>query len=203
MRKVYRPLNPDFIDWSFHFPKFFGIEDNREDKVFANSKPLINPLFLIAYKYPITYLTPETDAWKSLDHSKVPTIVDIGCGYGGLMFELSKEYPDNMILGMEIRDLVANYVVEKVNSIRHNSGNKVCTNIGVVKTNTMKTIHNYFRKESVSMALMRDDLVGEDVLLLRRSALQEAEPPPAHHQHDPPFGLRARHEARGQALRDF
>jgi tRNA G46 methylase TrmB len=54
-----------------------------------------------------------------------------------------------MILGMEIRDVVANYVVDKVNSIRHNSANKLCGNIGVVKTNTMKTIHNYFAKESV------------------------------------------------------
>lgn len=39
-----------------------------------------------------------------------PTIVDIGCGYGGLMFELQKEFPDKLILGMEIRDTVANFV---------------------------------------------------------------------------------------------
>lgn len=45
------------------------------------------------------------------EQQKVPTIVDIGCGYGGLMFELTKEFPDKMILGMEIRDKVTNYVV--------------------------------------------------------------------------------------------
>jgi tRNA (guanine-N7-)-methyltransferase len=66
------------------------------------------------------------------------------------MFELSKEFPENMILGMEIRDVVANFVVQKVNSTRINSGYKECMNVGVVKTNTMKTLHNYFRKESVS-----------------------------------------------------
>jgi tRNA (guanine-N7-)-methyltransferase len=66
------------------------------------------------------------------------------------MFELSKEFPDKMILGMEIRDVVANFVVQKVNSTRINSGYKECMNVGVVKTNTMKTLHNYFRKESVS-----------------------------------------------------
>jgi len=69
------------------------------------------------------------------------------------MFELTKEFPQNLILGMEIRDVVANFVVSKINSLRINSGYKDCLNVGVVKTNTMKTIHNYFRKESVSQAL--------------------------------------------------
>ncbi len=75
--------------------------------------------------------------------------MDIGCGYGGLMFELSKEFPEKLILGMEIRDVVTNFVVEKTNSKRINSGYKHYMNVGVVKTNTMKTLHNYFRKESV------------------------------------------------------
>ena len=91
---------------------------------------------------------------KAKEESKtshlVPTIVDIGCGYGGLMFELYKEFPDKLILGMEIRDVVANFVAQKANSIRVNTGFKECTNVGVVKTNTMKTIHNYFKKGSVS-----------------------------------------------------
>jgi tRNA (guanine-N7-)-methyltransferase len=129
------PLNPAYIDWSFHYPSFFGIQDNRKDQMFANT-----------YKYPVKYLESPSD-----NQDKYPTIVDIGCGYGGLMFELSKEYPEKMILGMEIRDLVANFVVDKANSLRVNSGYKECMNIGVVKTNTMKTIHNYFRKGSVSI----------------------------------------------------
>lgn len=50
---------------------------------------------------------------------------------------------------MEIRDKVVNYVGEKINSMRINSGYKEYQNIGVVRTNSMKTLHNYFRKESV------------------------------------------------------
>ena len=42
--------------------------------------------------------------------NKVPTILDIGCGYGGLMFALTKHFPDELILGQEIRDKVANFV---------------------------------------------------------------------------------------------
>ena len=50
---------------------------------------------------------------------------------------------------MEIRDKVTNFVVEKINAKRINSQYKDYLNIAVVRTNTMKTIHNYFRKESV------------------------------------------------------
>lgn len=100
----------------------------------------------IAYKYPISY-DKQPEEVKS---AKVPTIVDIGCGYGGLLFKLSKEFRDQLILGMEIRDVVANFVAERINAKRHNSGYKNYTNISVVKTNTMKTLHNYFKKESVS-----------------------------------------------------
>jgi len=55
-------------------------------------------------------------------------------------------------LGMEIRDVVANFVAQKINSVRANSQFKECMNVGVVKTNTMKTLHNYFRKESVRIS---------------------------------------------------
>jgi hypothetical protein len=48
---------------------------------------------------------------------------------------------------MEIRDTVANFVAQKIHSVRNND--KQCFNVGVVKTNTMKTLHNYFKKESV------------------------------------------------------
>lgn len=78
-----------------------------------------------------------------------PTILDIGCGYGGLMFALTKHFPNNLILGQEIRDKIANFVAKMANTIRINSEYKECLNVGVVRTNTMKTLHNYFEKESV------------------------------------------------------
>jgi tRNA (guanine-N7-)-methyltransferase len=65
------------------------------------------------------------------------------------MFALTKHFPDNLILGQEIRDKVANFVAEKANTIRINSGYKECLNVACVRTNTMKTVHNYFEKESV------------------------------------------------------
>lgn len=79
----------------------------------------------------------------------MPTILDIGCGYGGLMFALTRHFPNNLIIGQEIRDKVANFVAMKANTLRINSGYEKCTNIGAVRTNTMKTLHNYFFKSSV------------------------------------------------------
>ena len=52
-------------------------------------------------------------------------------------------------MGMEIRDKVVNFVGEKVNTLRINSGYKECLNGAAVRTNCMKSFHNYFDKESV------------------------------------------------------
>ena len=129
------PRNADFVDWSIHYPSHFEIPNNNGNKIYVNTK-----------QYPCTY-DEEVDISK---RNKVPTILDIGCGYGGLLFELKKGFPDQLILGLEIRDKVANFVGEKINTLRINSGLKDCTNLGVIRTNAMKTMHNYFAKESVS-----------------------------------------------------
>jgi len=41
-------------------------------------------------------------------------------------------------------------VGKKINSLRINSGYKECVNLAVVRTNTMKTLQNYFLKASVN-----------------------------------------------------
>jgi hypothetical protein len=66
---------------------------------------------------------------------------------------------------MEIRDVVANFVAQKINSVRANSQFKECMNVGVVKTNTMKTLHNYFRKESVRIYKKKDLLCFIDLIM--------------------------------------
>ena len=66
------------------------------------------------------------------------------------MFELIKIYKQELILGLEIRDKVANFAGEKINSLRNNSGQTECLNIGVLRTNAMKSLQNYFKKDSVS-----------------------------------------------------
>ena len=125
------PANPKFADWSAHYPSFYGIEDNNKNRIVVNTKV-----------YPITY---ENQSVSS--DGPAPKILDIGCGYGGLMFELQKTIRDDLILGLEIRDKVANFVGEKINSLRNNSGMKDCLNVGILRTNAMKSLHNYFKKD--------------------------------------------------------
>ena len=128
------PKNPEFAQWHLHFPSFFGMVENNKDHMVVNTR-----------KFQIDYENKFENPKKML-----PTILDIGCGYGGLMFALTKHFPDNLILGQEIRDKLANFVAKKANTIRINSGYKECMNVGVVRTNTMKTLHNYFERDSVS-----------------------------------------------------
>lgn len=75
-----------------------------------------------------------------------PTILDIGCGYGGLMFELSKIYPKELILGLEIRDKVTEYVERKIEELQNNG---LHMNVSVQMCNTMRTLMHYIRKNTI------------------------------------------------------
>ena len=41
-----------------------------------------------------------------------------GCGFGGLIFALAENFPDQFVMGMEIRGKVVNFVGEKIRAIR-------------------------------------------------------------------------------------
>ncbi|WFD29212.1 tRNA (guanine(46)-N(7))-methyltransferase [Malassezia sp. CBS 17886] len=43
---------------------------------------------------------------------------DVGCGFGGLLMRLAPLYPDKLMLGMEIRTQVTQYVHDKVHALR-------------------------------------------------------------------------------------
>ena len=42
--------------------------------------------------------------------------MDIGCGFGGLLMSLATAFPEKMMLGMEIRTKVCEYVHQKVSA---------------------------------------------------------------------------------------
>lgn len=79
--------------------------------------------------------------------SRKVTMVDIGCGYGGLLFKLSEMYPEESILGMEIREKLVEYVDLKIKFEQETSNTS--KNISIVRTNSMKFLPNYLEKDSI------------------------------------------------------
>ena len=64
------------MDWSVHFPAYFGPDGPKSDKRVE--------------------------------------FADIGCGFGGLLMRLAPLYPDTLMLGMEIRTQVTQYVLSLI-----------------------------------------------------------------------------------------
>lgn len=62
------PLNTTYVDWSLHYPALYKV-DNQV--VVVNTK-----------KYPVKGDYKQQSGVKG----PAPQILDIGCGYGGLMF---------------------------------------------------------------------------------------------------------------------
>jgi len=81
------------------------------------------------------------------DAGDVPKVrfADIGCGFGGLLIRLSPLYPDTLMVGMELRLKVSEYVRERIASLRLEHPGQY-GNVSCVRTNAMKYLPNYFEK---------------------------------------------------------
>ena len=73
-------------------------------------------------------------------------LVDVGCGFGGLLEHLSPAWPDKFVLGLEIREPVVNTVRERIASLREKKTKGSYDNIGVINMNAMKHLPNFFLK---------------------------------------------------------
>ncbi|ODV64735.1 hypothetical protein HYPBUDRAFT_237823 [Hyphopichia burtonii NRRL Y-1933] len=81
--------------------------------------------------------------------NKKVEIADIGCGYGGLLINLAKEFPQLLCLGMEIRVQVTQYVEDRIIALREKyAKDKISNyqNIAVLRGNAMKFLPNFFEK---------------------------------------------------------
>nr|XP_002736862.2 PREDICTED: tRNA (guanine-N(7)-)-methyltransferase-like [Saccoglossus kowalevskii] len=109
------PVSPDAMDWSEYYPKYF-----------TQSK------------------TSQEDQATEVKLHEVK-FADIGCGYGGLLVELSPLFPDTLMLGMEIRVKVSDYVQDRIKALREKRCGEY-NNIACIRTNAMKYLPNFFKK---------------------------------------------------------
>lgn len=129
--------------------KTTGLPRKRFYRARAHSNPLSDshfpvPLLPSQFDYCLHY--PHFfPACSEHDSSKKIQFADIGCGFGGLLVSLSTLFPDTLMIGMEIRDKVTEYVKERIHGLRATNPGQY-QNISVVRTNSMKYIPNYFEK---------------------------------------------------------
>ena len=57
-------------------------------------------------------------------------------------------FPETLIIGMEIRNIVAQYVDDRIKTLREKEPGQF-NNISVVRTNAMKYLPNFFKKGQV------------------------------------------------------
>ncbi|CAC39323.1 tRNA (guanine-N(7)-)-methyltransferase [Schizosaccharomyces pombe] len=90
-----------------------------------------------------------------VESNKKVEIVDIGCGYGGLTVALGPQFPDTLVLGMEIRMQVSDYLKEKIQALRYRADHEEPVpggykNISVLRMNCQKFLPNFFEKGQLS-----------------------------------------------------
>ncbi|CAF0806486.1 unnamed protein product [Brachionus calyciflorus] len=119
-------------------------------KKFYRQRAHSNPLNDHSFDYP-TF--PEDMDWSKyynfdqlndIDVKEVQ-FADIGCGYGGLLLELSSIFPNKLSLGMEIRVKVSDYVQDRIKALRVQNQGKF-QNIACIRSNAMKYLPNFFKK---------------------------------------------------------
>ncbi|PIN19947.1 Methyltransferase-like protein [Handroanthus impetiginosus] len=129
--------------------KTTGLPRKRFYRARAHSNPLSDshfpvPIFPSQFDYSLHYpqFFPLPDR---SDGSKKIEFADIGCGFGGLLISLSTLFPNTLMIGMELRDKVTEYVKERILALRASNPGQY-ENVSVVRTNSMKYIPNYFEK---------------------------------------------------------
>ena len=113
------PSHPSRVDWHASFPQHFA---------------------------PLAPLEPGAAApLAAAAPARAVEWVDVGCGYGGLLMSMATEFPDKLMLGMEIRHKVAEFAHEKIVSLRREHEGRY-QNVDVIQTNTMKYVPQFFFK---------------------------------------------------------
>jgi len=165
------PTSPDHVDWSLHFPHPVG-----DGELSANRDGYLATPFN-TFDYPVGYPNEAVENelngsvhWENDDLNwpavqTGPTILDIGCGYGGACLRMAEAFPDKCVLGMEIREKVTDFVGLRIRAGRMkikappmgekrpadfaSNGDHHYCNVSVIRQNAMKFLPHYLRMGQV------------------------------------------------------
>ncbi|EDQ86617.1 uncharacterized protein MONBRDRAFT_27996 [Monosiga brevicollis MX1] len=127
-----------------------GLPQKRFYRQRAHSNPLADHVFVDPIKPVDGDWSPVYPIVAEPEHShRRVEFLDVGCGYGGLLVELSGMFPETLMLGIEIRVKVADYVNDRIRALRIQEPGSY-QNVGVIRTNAMKFLPNYFAKHQLS-----------------------------------------------------
>lgn len=122
------------MDWSTYFPAYVADSEELPDAAAA-----ANAGEHTSVKVQSKKLKQDVD------------IIDIGCGFGGLLVAMGPAVPNSLMLGLEIRTQVTEYVQERIRALRvQEAESGKYQNIGCFRANTMKFLPNFFKKAQLS-----------------------------------------------------
>jgi tRNA (guanine-N7-)-methyltransferase len=143
------------MDWSPYYPAFVTPTPSTQDK----NDGAINMTTSSSSPPPSQQ---QQDVPLPQPLTKPITVADIGCGFGGLLFALAPQMPDALVLGLEIRTSVTEYVQEKIQALRTQhaplttssssspssspSSSHPYQNVSCIRANTMKFLPNFFTR---------------------------------------------------------
>jgi tRNA (guanine-N7-)-methyltransferase len=70
-----------------------------------------------------------------------------------MTIKLAETYPDKLVVGMEIRDKVCEFVHQRILALRKMHPGQYL-NAAAIKTNAMRTLPNYFNKGQLEKTLL-------------------------------------------------
>ncbi|KAK2760832.1 tRNA (guanine-N(7)-)-methyltransferase (tRNA(m7G46)-methyltransferase) [Arachnomyces sp. PD_36] len=103
------PISPQHMDWSTHFPAFVDPDPTK------------------------LTLTGARRLTKDVE------IADIGCGFGGLLIALSPLLPETLMVGMELRIQVLDYLTARINALRSQRSSAITASSSSPPTQTDTT----------------------------------------------------------------
>jgi tRNA (guanine-N7-)-methyltransferase len=155
-------MHPNAMDWSPFYPAHFPSETTNEST-------------------DATAVTATAVAQKRVEFA------DIGCGYGGLLVDLAKMFPNTLSLGMEIRMQVTEFVRLRIAALREKNPGQY-QNIAVMRMNAMKYLPNFlaqgqlskifflfpdphFKRKKHKARIITQQLLGEYAYVLKKGGI--------------------------------